>query len=71
MSGRTWTARIHRDAEGSAWLAEVAEEPRVHTYGRTLAAATENIREALALWLEVEAGGEVHPAGLDVTVEVT
>jgi predicted RNase H-like HicB family nuclease len=39
---------------GAAWIVEVAEEPRCHTFGRTLRAAQRNIREAAAAWYEVE-----------------
>lgn len=46
------TAVFQRDDEGY-WLVELAEEPRVHTYGRTLAKARDHIRDATALWFEV------------------
>jgi predicted RNase H-like HicB family nuclease len=39
---------------GAAWIVELAEEPRCHTFGRTLRAAQRNIREAAAAWYEVE-----------------
>jgi predicted RNase H-like HicB family nuclease len=39
---------------GAAWVVELAEEPRCHTFGRTLRAAQRNIREAAAAWYEVE-----------------
>jgi predicted RNase H-like HicB family nuclease len=46
---------------GAAWIVELAEEPRCHTFGRTLRAAQRNIREAAAAWYEVEASQvEVH-----------
>jgi predicted RNase H-like HicB family nuclease len=38
---------------GAAWIVELAEEPRCHTFGRTLRAAQRNIREAAAAWYEV------------------
>src|SRR5215210_8847969 len=40
--------------EGSNWLVELEEEPRVHTFARTLAKAEEHIRDATALWFEKE-----------------
>lgn len=40
--------------EGSNWLVELAEEPRVHTFARSLAKAEEHIRDASALWFERE-----------------
>jgi predicted RNase H-like HicB family nuclease len=46
------TATYKRDAEG-VWLVELVDEPRVHTYGRTLAKAREHIRDATALWFDV------------------
>jgi predicted RNase H-like HicB family nuclease len=39
---------------GAAWIVELAEEQRCHTFGRTLRAAQRNIREAAAAWYEVE-----------------
>ena len=38
--------------EGANWLVELTEEPRVHTFARTLAKAEEHIRDASALWFE-------------------
>lgn len=53
----TYTAVYERD--GEAWVAEIAEEPRVRTWGPTLAKAREDIRAALALWLTTDPG-ELH-----------
>ena len=47
---KTYTAVYQRD--GNAWLVEIAEEPRCHSWGRTLSTAHSNIRDALALWLD-------------------
>jgi len=49
----TYTARYERDPDGN-WLAELAEEPRIHTWGRSLATARVNIREAAELWFDTE-----------------
>lgn len=49
----TYTARYERDADGN-WLAELAEEPRIHTWGRSLATTRTNIREAAELWFDIE-----------------
>lgn len=38
--------------EGRNWEVNLSEEPRVHTFGRTLAKAEEHIRNAAALWFE-------------------
>lgn len=48
----SYTATFERDEDGF-WLVELVEEPRVHTYGRTLAKAREHIRDAAALWFEI------------------
>jgi predicted RNase H-like HicB family nuclease len=40
--------------EDGTWLIELADEPRVHTFGRTIAAARENLADAAALWYELE-----------------
>lgn len=52
---RTFTARFELDPQG-VWLVELVEEPGVHTYGRTLAKARAHIRDAAALWFELEEG---------------
>ena len=41
--------------DDGGWLAEVAEEPRIHSHGRTLQRAADNVLEAIALWY---GGGE-------------
>lgn len=42
-----------RQPDGSvAWVVELAEEARCHTFGRTLRAARHNIHEAAAAWYE-------------------
>ncbi len=46
-----FTATYRRDSEGF-WLVELREEPRVHTFGRTLDEAAEHIRNATALWFK-------------------
>jgi predicted RNase H-like HicB family nuclease len=60
---KTLTAVFQRDDEGY-WLVELAEEPRVHTYGRTLAKAREHIIDATALWFEVA------PEELDIVEDI-
>jgi predicted RNase H-like HicB family nuclease len=51
---RTFTVRLWR--EDGYWLAELVEEPRVHTFGRTLAKVREHIADATALWFESDGG---------------
>lgn len=49
-----YTARIERDPESPYWLAELVEEQRCHTFGRTLAQVREMIRDAVATWYDVD-----------------
>src|SRR5919197_1991096 len=47
--------RHERQPDGTtAWIVDLADEPRCHTFGRTLRAAQRNIREAAAAWYEVD-----------------
>jgi predicted RNase H-like HicB family nuclease len=48
----TYTAKYR--LENGAWLVELVDEPRVHTFGRTVAAARDAIRDATALWFDVD-----------------
>ena len=48
----TYTAVYERD--GEAWVVEIAEEPRVHSRGLSLAEARGSIRDALARWLKTD-----------------
>ncbi len=50
---RELTAVYERDRDGY-WLVELADEPRVHSYGRTLTKARTHILDAAALWYEVD-----------------
>ena len=49
----TYTAVYRQDDQGN-WLVHLDEEPRCHTYGRTLAAARKNIAEAASVWFDVD-----------------
>jgi predicted RNase H-like HicB family nuclease len=51
---KNYTAVIERDEAEGVWEAELVEEPRVHTYGRTLDSARANIAEAAAVWFDVD-----------------
>jgi predicted RNase H-like HicB family nuclease len=62
-SVKALTAVFQRDDEGY-WLVELVEEPRVHTYGRTLGKAREHITDAAALWFEVA------PSELDLAEDI-
>jgi predicted RNase H-like HicB family nuclease len=67
-----FTAKYERDLASGAWLVHAKEEPRCHTYGKSLAKARENVLEALGLFFEdvkpedvideVEHRGEVREA---------
>jgi len=48
----TYTAVYERD--GEAWIAEIAEEPRVHSRCPSLTEARESIRNALTRWLNTD-----------------
>lgn len=48
----TWTATYEYDPDDKVWLAHIAEDERVHTWGRTLPEARRHIRDAAALWAE-------------------
>ncbi|MPZ23139.1 MAG: hypothetical protein GEU28_06255 [Dehalococcoidia bacterium] len=47
-----YTMVVSRD-DNDTWFAELAEERRCHTWGRTLAATRDRMREAVAVWYEV------------------
>lgn len=49
---KKYTARY--TFEDGNWLVELGEIPQVHTFGRTLAKAQANIRDALALWVQAD-----------------
>ncbi len=54
----------HYTFEDGHWLVEVGEIPQVHTFGRTLAKAQDNVRDALALWVQAD-----DPGALDIRHE--
>ena len=50
---KTYTARLKREKDGR-WIVELEEEPRVHTWGKTVDQALTRMREATALWFQIE-----------------
>jgi predicted RNase H-like HicB family nuclease len=50
---KTYTARLEREKDGR-WSVELEEEPRVHTWGKTIDQALARMREAAALWFETD-----------------
>lgn len=52
----TYTAVYEQvyEQDGQAWVAKIAEEPRVHSRGASLAEARMSIRDALAQWLKTD-----------------
>jgi len=46
--------RVKFTQEGSDWLVEDLDEPRIHSFGRSVAKARANIIDAAALWYEVD-----------------
>lgn len=51
---KTVEVRFTPDDNGT-WLVESIDEPRVHSYGRTIESAKANMADALALWYETAA----------------
>jgi predicted RNase H-like HicB family nuclease len=49
----TYTARLEKEHDGR-WSVELDEEPRVHTWGKTIDQALTRIREAAAMWFETD-----------------
>jgi predicted RNase H-like HicB family nuclease len=66
----TYTAVFARGRDG-VWEVELVDEPRVHTFGRTLVKARTYIREATAAWFDadVEAFDIVEDVRLPKTVK--
>jgi predicted RNase H-like HicB family nuclease len=52
------------DYNDNAWIVELAEDPRVHSWGKSLAEARRHIRDAAALWFESD------PSALEIRDEV-
>jgi predicted RNase H-like HicB family nuclease len=53
MSMKTYTAQLEREKDGR-WSVELEEEPRVHTWGKTVDQALTRVREAAALWFQTD-----------------
>ena len=51
---RSATIQVKFTQEGSDWLVEDLDEPRIHSFGRTVAKARANIIDAAALWYEID-----------------
>ena len=49
-----FTALYERDTESDAWLVRIEGIDGCHTYGRTRPEAEAHIREALAVWLDID-----------------
>jgi len=50
---KTYTARLVKEDDGR-WSVELEEEPRVHTWGKTIDQALTRMREAAALWFQTD-----------------
>ena len=61
-------AIIHDAEEGGFW-AEVPALPGCSTQGETLEALTENLKDAIALWLDV-GEDEIEPHSADRILEI-
>ena len=70
----TYTARLEREDDGR-WSVELEEEPRVHTWGKTIDQALTRMSEAAALWFQTDEASidlvpkPVLPKTTDRTVE--
>ena len=75
VSETTYVANVERDDSGN-WLASVPALRGVHTHARSLASLRRYLRDAIALWLEVELldAGEPNPQverdSIDVQLDV-
>jgi predicted RNase H-like HicB family nuclease len=49
----TYTARLKREKD-DRWTVELEEEPRVHTWGKTVDQALARMRDAAALWFQTD-----------------
>jgi predicted RNase H-like HicB family nuclease len=49
-----FTAQLRYDLTEVVWYAQVGEEPRVHTFGRSLRSAVDHLRDAASLWFELD-----------------
>lgn len=50
---KSYTARLEHEKDGR-WTVELEEEPRVHTWGKTVDQALARMREAAALWFQTD-----------------
>ena len=51
-----YTARVRQDPKNSNyWLADLVDEPRVHTFGRSMPEAVQHLEEATKLWYRMDA----------------
>ena len=48
-----YIARLERDDDGR-WSTELEEEPRVHTWGKTVDQALGRMKEAAAMWFDTD-----------------
>lgn len=70
----TYTARLEKEHDGR-WSVELDEEPRVHTWGKTIDQALTRMSEAAALWFQTDEASidlvpkPVLPKTTDRTVE--
>lgn len=62
MKKTVFVASLRYDGSDRVWLAKLEEERRVHTHGRSVRAALDNLRDATALWFELK------PASIEFTL---
>jgi predicted RNase H-like HicB family nuclease len=49
----TCTARLEQEGDGR-WTVELEEEPRVHTWGKTVDQPLTRMKEAAAVWFDTD-----------------
>ena len=49
----TYTAQLEQEGDGR-WTVELEEEPRVHTWGKTVDQALTRMKEAAAMWFDTD-----------------
>ena len=52
-TAKTYTVRLEQEIDGR-WSVELEEEPRAHTWGKTIDQALARMREAVALWFQTD-----------------
>ena len=49
-----FTAQLRYEPSEEIWYANLSEESRVHTFGRSMRSALDHLRDAASLWFELD-----------------